>query len=665
MLLTKCNEFLPIKRRVISSDDQPFCTEEMKRLKRLKSREFQKHRRSIKWRELNARYKREVSLAKKKYYKQIIQDLKKSNPSQWYSKLKRLCSFDQHKSDPVIVESIKHLTDEQQAEAIADKFSKVSQEFEPLKTEDIVVPDFCESTIPTFTPQQVQEKLEKIKTNKSVPPNDIPPKIIKMFAAEISIPLSDIVNASMRLGAWSKLYKAEMVTPVPKCFPPKSPDELRNISGLLTFDKVSEQLVAELIISDMANLLDKSQYANQKDLSLQHYLIKMINKILSDTDNNVNGEVNAVLATLYDWKEAFPRQCPKLGVEAFMRCGVRPSLIPLIINYLQDRTMRVKWHGKVSSERKLNGGGPQGATFGIWEYLAQSNNSADCVEPENRYKFVDDLTILEKINLLITGLSSFNCKNSVPNDIPDHNQFIGAEHLKSQEYMNQIKDWTDQQKMILNSKKTKVMIFNFTNKYKFTTRLKLNNDSVEVVDKAKLLGVLITDDLKWDANTEMIVKKANTRMELLRKVASFNPSIADKRTLYILYVRSILEQSCVVWNSSLTAENSNNLERVQKAAVRIILANRFENYDDALDKVDLQRLTERRNDLCLKFAKKCTQSEKTQDIFPLKRKIHDIDVRYPEKFVVKFAKTERLKKSAIPNMQRMLNGSILIKRNPG
>ena len=101
-----------------------------------------------------------------------------------------------------------------------------------------------------------------------------------------------------------------MVTPVPKCFPPKSPEELRNISGLLTFDKVSEQLVAELIISDMANLLDKSQYANQKDLSLQHYLVKMINKILFDTDNNSQGEVNAVLATLYDWKEAFPRQCP-------------------------------------------------------------------------------------------------------------------------------------------------------------------------------------------------------------------------------------------------------------------------------------------------------------------------------------------------------------------
>ena len=129
-----------------------------------------------------------------------------------------------------------------------------------------------------------------------------------------------------------------------------------------------------------------------------------------------------------------------------MKCGVRPSLIPLIINYLQDRTMRVKWPWHISDERKLNGGGPQGATFGIWEYLAQSNNSADCVKPENRFKFVDDLTVLEKINLLITGLSSINFKMSVPNDLPIHKQFISPDHLKSQQYITEMKESEDDTK---------------------------------------------------------------------------------------------------------------------------------------------------------------------------------------------------------------------------
>ena len=295
-----------------------------------------------------------------------------------------------------------------------------------------------------------------MKTNRAVPPGDIPPNLIKLFAKELATPLCHIINSSIRDGVWGKIYKSESVTPIPKVYPPQTIDDLRNISGLLTFDKIAEKMIAELIISDMRNKLDPAQFANQKDLSLQHYLIKMINKILSDTDNNSSNEVNAVLATLYDWKEAFPRQCPKLGVKAFIDCGVRSSLIPVLISYLQGRSMKVKWHGQTSTSRNLNGGGPQGATLGIWEYLAQSNNNADCVNPDKRFKFVDDLSTLEKINLLIIGLASFNSKESVPSDMPEHNQYIPGKNLKSQEYLTKIKQWTDNQKMILNENKTKL-----------------------------------------------------------------------------------------------------------------------------------------------------------------------------------------------------------------
>ena len=87
----------------------------------------------------------------------MVQDLKHSNPSQWYSKLKRLCSFDPNKAQPTIVESIKHLSDKEQAEKIADKFAAVSQEFDPLSRSDISVPYFDQSTIPLFTSSQVKE----------------------------------------------------------------------------------------------------------------------------------------------------------------------------------------------------------------------------------------------------------------------------------------------------------------------------------------------------------------------------------------------------------------------------------------------------------------------------------------------------------------------------
>ena len=146
------------------------------------------------------------------------------------------------------------------------------------------------------------------------------------------------------------------------------------------------------------------------------------------------------------------------------------------------------------------------------------------------------MTILEKVNLLLVGLASYNCHSHVPSDIPVHNQFILAEHLKTQKHLQKIKEWTDNQKMVLNQKKTKVMLFNFTDNYKFTTRLELNSENIEVVNQAKLLGFVITDDLKWDKNTEYLVKKAYSRMQLLRKMSEFTTSVEDKLEIYILYI---------------------------------------------------------------------------------------------------------------------------------
>ena len=125
--------------------------------------------------------------------------------------------------------------------------------------------------------------------------------------------------------------------------------------------------------------------------------MKIIDKILQSVDKNSKSESVAVLATLVDWKQAFPRQCPKLGIESFIENGVRPSLIPMLINYFQGRQMKVKWGSELSSVRDLNGGGPQGSTFGIWEYLSQSNDNANCLDESDRFKFVDFFTFLEVI----------------------------------------------------------------------------------------------------------------------------------------------------------------------------------------------------------------------------------------------------------------------------
>ena len=237
------------------------------------------------------------------------------------------------------------------------------------------------------------------------------------IAAYIADPLTDILNTSIKRGEYPQIYKYETSTPVPKVYPTERTDQLRNISGLLNFDKIIEKLIAELMISDMKINLDPAQYGNQKNISIQHYLINMIHRILTALDNNEKREKFAVIANFIDWNNAFPRQCPKLGIESFIRNGVRPSLIPMLINYFQNREMTVKWHGCKSISRKINGGGPQGATIGILEYLSQSNDNAY----NDRFKFEDDLTALEIVDILAVGLTSYNFKQHVPSDIPVHN----------------------------------------------------------------------------------------------------------------------------------------------------------------------------------------------------------------------------------------------------
>ena len=87
--------------------------------------------------------------------------------------------------------------------------------------------------------------------------------------------------------------------------------------------------------------------------------------------------------------------------------------------------------------------------------------------------------------------------------------------------------------------------------------------------------------------------------------------------IYILYIRSIVEQYATVWHSSITVGEKNDLERTQKVALKIILGNSYTSYTDALKWTGLETLAARRTKLCLNFARKCTKYEKTEAIFLL------------------------------------------------
>ena len=187
-------------------------------------------------------FKKDVKSAKANFYKNTVADLKQKKPGEWYSCLKKITSFDQHKGEKLIVQDINHLSDQEQAEVIAEQFAKIQNEQNPFKKDDICIPPYNERDIPQFQPAQVWFALCKLNTNKATVPGDFPAKLIKLFAAYLAEPLTDILNTSVRRGEYPKIYKFEISTPVPKLYPTESTSQLRNISGLFNFDKVLESL---------------------------------------------------------------------------------------------------------------------------------------------------------------------------------------------------------------------------------------------------------------------------------------------------------------------------------------------------------------------------------------------------------------------------------------
>ena len=207
--------------------------------------------------------------------------------------------------------------------------------------------------------------------------------------------------------------------------------------------------------------------------------------------------------------------------------------------------------------------------------------------------------------------------------------------------------------MKLNCQKSDYMIFNQSHLYQFNTRLYIDQNLLNQVKETCLLGVKITDDLKWLKNTASLVSRCYQRMVILRNLSTFHVPVEELVNIYCLYIRSVAEQSCVLWSSSITSGEEYDLERIQKVALRIILQSDYIDYSNALYITNLHTLKARRSILSKRFALKCTKNEKTRDMFPLN--LNNINTRHPEKYSVTKAKTSRLANSAIPTMQRQLN----------
>ena len=291
--------------------------------------------------------------------------------------------------------------------------------------------------------------------------------------------------------------------------------------------------------------------------------------------------------------------------------------------------------------------------------MAQSNNNADVVPETDRFKYIDDLSILELV-CLFGLLKEYQFKTHIPSDIATEQLYLPPESFNTQRKIDQISDWTQTNLMKLNAAKSKYMIFT-RSKQPFTTRLTMDGDNLERISVTKLLGVWISEDMSWSRNCREICRKAFSRLSMITKLKYVGICEEDLVDIYVLFIRSVAEYCSVSFHSSLTQEQTRKLEGIQKTCVRVILGEKYENYQSALETLGLESLEERRKQRCLNFALKCLKHPRNQRLFQANENNNNYNMRTNEKFKVNFAKTSMYQNSTIPYCQRLLNSYFLAK----
>ena len=183
-------------------------------------------------------------------------------------------------------------------------------------------------------------------------------------------------------------------------------------------------------------------------------------------------------------------------------------------------------------------------------------------------------------------------------------------------------------------------------------RIELCGNVLEEVKELKLLGVIIQANLKWDKHVNEMIKKAPRKFYLIRSLKRFNAPRKDLLTVYTSFIRPTLEYCVPAWHSGITVRQSDDIEMIQKRALRIILSDQYVNYSNALEKSELATLKERRDSLCLKFAELLIR--KFRDWLPEEQSINR-RLRHSKRLREFKCRTDRFRSSPLPSLVRLIN----------
>ena len=213
-----------------------------------------------------------------------------------------------------------------------------------------------------------------------------------------------------------------------------------------------------------------------------------------------------------------------------------------IVYILCKRRQRVKLGQHLSEWSQVRAGVPHGTLVGPISFLLHINDLQTVV---NHVKYVDDSSLWE-----VCGADGGNSLIQVATD--------------------QAVEWSARNLMTINAEKTKEMMISFSNKPVAPPPVTINNTAIERTETFELLGVVLSNKLDWSDHCEYLHTKGSQRLYLVVLLRRAGVPDHDILRIYTSMIRSVLEYAAPVWHTSLSQEQSERLESVQKRALRVV-----------------------------------------------------------------------------------------------
>ena len=230
------------------------------------TKEFFKNRKSDKWKRLYDKFRKGKRAAIRGLNYDVFADqMIKGSRGNFYRQVKKVGGLKQ-KVSRLNIESLEGKSDYDCAQAIGEAYSAISQTYSPVDL--TALPAFLPAQLPPQVQQlQVWERLGKLKKTKSTFPIDLPEKLRKEFAVELSAPLTNILNSCLSQGVFPLIWKEELVVPVPKKEILKVVKDTRKITCLSDFCKIYEGFLKTWILEDLSKSESFSQFGGKSGVA--------------------------------------------------------------------------------------------------------------------------------------------------------------------------------------------------------------------------------------------------------------------------------------------------------------------------------------------------------------------------------------------------------------